>query len=158
MRKLPETVDEAKFLEGIKTVKKSRVKLALMLGFYQCLRVSEVAKLKPEDVDRGRGFLHILQAKGAKDRDVPIMKPVWKGLRHLPIGKHIRTLERWSQKHFGIKFHALRHSGATYYLNEKKVDIRHLQQLLGHSNLSTTQIYTHVTPENLRGAFEEVWK
>lgn len=163
-RKLPKTISEEQFLEGVKALKlrskatEERAKLALMLGFYQCMRVSEVVKLKPENVDRGRGYIHILKAKGNKDRDVPIMKPVARGLKLLPIGRDARTLERWANRFLGIKFHTLRHSGATYYLHVKKVDLRTLQQLLGHSSLDVTQIYTHVTPENMKNTFEEVWR
>ena len=125
MRKLPTTISEREFLERIKAVKCPKKKLALMLGFYQCMRVSEVVKLTTQDVDRGRGFIHIKQAKGSKDRDVPIMPPVLKGLKHLPVGKTVRTLERWANATFpGHHFHTLRHSGATFYLNDKGVDVR----------------------------------
>jgi integrase len=157
-RVLPKTISEEQFLEAVKSVKKDKVRLALYLGFYECMRVSEVAALQPENVDKGRGFLHVLQAKGAKDRDIPIMPPVARGLRHLPIGRDIRSLERWSKRILGVKFHTLRHSGATYYLNVKKVGIRALQQLLGHASLQTTQIYTHITPDELAAQFQEAWK
>lgn len=157
MLKLPETISEAEFLERLKAVERPKTKLAFLLGFYQCMRVSEVVKLQPADVDRERGFLHILAGKGNKDRDVPIAPPVEKGLKHLPIGKGSRTLERWAKRFIGLKFHALRHSGATFYLNQKKRDIRHIQQFLGHSRLSTTQIYTHVTPAELKEAFGGIW-
>ena len=158
MRVLPKTISEADFLVGLKATRSNQQKLALMLGFYQCLRVSEVVNLSRADVDRGRGFLHILNAKGGKDRDPPIMRPVLRGLKFLPIGKSIRTLERWSQSFLGVKFHTLRHSGATFYLNDKGVGIRSIQELLGHSRLDTTQIYTHITPEGLKATFEEAWK
>ena len=46
-------------------------------------------------------------------------------------------------------------SGATHYLNEKKWDVRYVQQFLGHSNLNTTQIYTHVSPQNL---MDKMWE
>ena len=161
MRKLPKTISEKEFLDTIKKVKKPHIRLAFMLGFYQCMRVSEVANLKPENVDRDRGFLHILNAKGGKDRDIPIMKPVLHGLRHLPIGIGTRALQKQFKKYFpreGVTYHSLRHGGATMYLNEKGIDVRQLQQLLGHSRLDTTMIYTHVTPENLKDKFEDVWK
>ncbi len=158
MRVLPKTISEEDLQKGVKAAESNWQKLALLLGFYQCMRVSEVVGLTRVDVDRGRGFLYILKAKGRKDRHVPIMPPVLRGLKFLPVGKSIRTLERCSQDLLAIKFHTLRHSGATFYLNEKGVDIRFIERLLGHSRLDTTQIYTHVTPEGLKETFEEAWK
>lgn len=158
MRILPKTISESEFLEGLKKVKNNKIKLAFMLGFYQCMRVSEVVKLQLDNVDKERGFIHIKQAKGEKDRDIPIMPPIRAGLNHLPVGIGIRWLQKLAQRYYGVKFHTFRHSGATMYLNDKKVDIRQIQQLLGHSRLDTTQIYTHVSPIQLKEAFEEVWK
>ncbi len=158
MRKLPSTISEQEFLEGLKKVKRPKLKLAFMLGFYQAMRVSEIVNLKQENVDMDRGFIHILQAKGKKDRDVPIMKPVKYGLRYLPIGLGVRSLEKWVKVYWpNIHFHSLRHSGSTFYLNVKGVDIRHIQELLGHASLETTQIYTHVSPKNLKDKFGEIW-
>jgi len=158
MRKLPKTISEAKFIEGFKQVKKHHIKLAFILGFYQCLRVSEVVALSKKHIDLKRGFISIKQAKGCKDRDIPIMKPVRSYLKYLPVGVGVRALQKQVKKYWPeIKFHSLRHSGATFYLNEKGVDIRFIQQLLGHSRLDTTQIYTHVTPKNLRSVFDNVW-
>src|SRR3989338_5258920 len=158
MKKLPKTISESEFLEGTKKLKDNKHKIAFMLGFYQGMRVSEVVNLLPENIDRERGFIHIKEAKGNKDRDVPIMPPVLSGLKHIPIGIGIRWLQKLSQRHYGVNFHTFRHSGATFYLNDKKVDIRQIQQLLGHSRLDTTQIYTHINPTQLKNAFEEVWK
>ena len=155
MKRLPKTITEAEFVEGMRKVKKKHIKLAFLLGFYQCMRVSEVVSLKREHVDFERGFLHIKDAKGGVDRDVPIMKPVKSMLKFLPVGVGVRALQfqvkrYWPQLHF----HCLRHSGATFYLNDKKIDIRFIQQLLGHKQLSTTQIYTHITPNQLKEVFE----
>jgi len=156
--KIPITINEAEFVETLKKIKNKKVKLALMLGFYQCLRVSEVVKLTKDEVDIKRGFINIKEGKGKKDRDVPIMPPVLKGLKYLPISKSVRTLERWAKKFYPtLHFHSLRHSGATFYLNEKGVDIRFIQTLLGHANISTTMIYTHVTPKNLKEIFDASW-
>jgi len=157
--RLPTTISENEFLTTLRKVKQPRLKLAFMLGFYQCMRISEVVGLMPEDIDRGRGFIHIRQAKGKKDRHIPIMPPVLRGLGNLPIRMPERTLRYNLKKHFpALKFHDLRHSGATFYLNEKGLDLRYIQRLLGHARLDTTQIYTHVSPENLRNRFGDIWK
>lgn len=122
------------------------------------MRVSEVIKLKASDIDKERGFIHILAGKGNKDRDIPIMSPVMRGLTHIPVGIGIRAMQKALKKHYPeLHFHSLRHSGATMYLNEKGIDIRMIQQLLGHSRLDTTQIYTHITPENLKTKFDKLW-
>lgn len=161
-RVLPKTIGEKEFLEILKKTKDKKLKLAFSLGFYNCLRVSEVKNLRSQDVDKHRGFLHLKQAKGHKDRDVPIMAPVKNGLRYLPIEVSIRTLQRAIKKagnYIGkdIHFHTLRHSGATHYLNKGGVDIRHIQTLLGHSRLTTTEIYTHITPDALKDVFTRMW-
>ena len=157
MRVLPKTISENDFLETIKKVTNPKYKLAFMLGFYCGLRVSEVVNLKAENIDPN-GFIHILAGKGKKDRDIPIMKPVESGLKHLPIGIGDRGLQKAIKRYFPeLHFHSLRHSGATMYLNDKKLDIRQIQQLLGHSRLDTTQIYTHISPSQLKDAFAEVF-
>jgi len=156
---LPKTISETEFLEVLKRIDNQKYKLAFMLGFYECMRISEVINLTQENIDKERGFIHILSGKGKKDRDIPIMKPVQRGLVHLPINLSARGLLKAFKKYFpAYHFHTLRHSGATYYLNEKKVGLRQLQQLLGHSRLDTTQVYTHITPVELKHSFEEIWK
>jgi len=159
MKKLPVTMAEQEFIDGIKKVKRSKVKLAFMLGFYQCMRVSEIVALRKQHIDYSRGYIHILNAKFGKDRDVPIMKPVKSGLKHLPVNISIRQLQRLVKKYWPkIHFHILRHSGATCYHNDKGVDITFIQQLLGHSRLDTTMIYTHISPKQLSNVFEKVWE
>jgi len=150
-RKLPETISEKEFISFIKNIDKKHYKLAFMLGFYCCLRVSEVVNLKPEHVDRGRRVIMIKQGKGKKDRNIPLPPQLVKGLSYLPVGVGDRALQiafkKAAIKYLGrdLHFHTLRHSGATHYLNKKKWNIRQVQQLLGHSQLSTTAVYTHVT-------------
>ena len=163
MRKLPKTITEKELLKVVKATKSKKYKLAFMLGFYQCLRVSEVVKLLPEHVDKERGYLHLLQAKGAKDRDVPIAPPVLKGLKYLPISCSVRTLQRQLKEiakkvlDVDIHFHTLRHSGATFCINVLKIDVRHVQFMLGHARITTTEIYTHITPEAHKKRFDEAW-
>ena len=157
---LPKTITEDEFIILMKNIRAQHHKLAFALGFYETMRVSEVIGLTPDDVDYTRRLIHIRQAKGGKDRMVPIAPEVMKGLKHLPIRITDRALnyalKSYSQKILkrDIHFHTLRHSGATHYLVKKKWDIRMVQMLLGHSRIDTTMIYTHVTPENL---IEKMW-
>lgn len=159
-RKIPKTISEQELKLILSLTKKLKLRTAFLLGFYQCLRVSEIINLNPEDVDREKGFLHIKQGKGKKDRDIPIMDKAKFHLRYLPIKisrqglhKSIKTKAKKILKK-DIYFHTLRHSGATYYLNEKHIDIRFIQDFLGHARLSSTQIYLHVNPNQLKEAFQ----
>lgn len=154
-RKIPQVITEEELVQLMQVEPKLKYRYAYALGFYECLRVSEVVHLGKEHIDKQMRILHIKEAKGHKDRDIPIAPEVWKGLKFIPIGCSIRTLQR-NFKQAGIKalnknlhFHILRHSGITHYLNKKKWDIRQLQRLAGHSKISTTEIYAHVNPEDL---------
>lgn len=156
--RIPETIKEEELLKIVndKELKdKPKKRLAYLLGFYNCLRISEIIKLKPEDFTPNDKLLHIKEAKGNKDRNIPIAPEVAKLIKHLPYGKGIRGLQKAFAKDslriLGKRhhMHTLRHSGATYYLNEKHWDIRQLQVFLGHSNIAMTQRYTHVNPEAL---------
>lgn len=162
-RRLPEVINEPDFMKLLKACKNEKHKLAFSLAFFCGLRVSEVTKLKPEDVDLGRGMLFIREAKGKKDRYVPIPPPLIKGLKHLPVGVGDRALQIAINK-LGLEvlgkkhhFHTLRHSSATLYLS-RGMNIRQVQQLLGHSRLDTTMIYTHVSPDDVKAKMEEIWK
>lgn len=164
VRILPKTITEDEFLSLVKATDNNELKLAMTLGFYQCMRASEILDLKQDNIDLKRGFIHILQAKGKKDRDIPIMRPVKKGLKHLPINliyrTYLRKIKRLAKEVLDkeITSHTFRHSGATFYLNKKRVDIRIIQNLLGHSRIDTTQIYTHVTPESQKEIFDKIWE
>ena len=75
-QKLPEVITEEQLQAIVNSTKNNKHKLAFMLGFYECMRVSEVAKLKPENVNREMKLLNIKQAKGSKDRNIPIAPEV----------------------------------------------------------------------------------
>ena len=154
-RKIPQVISEEELIQILEVVIKPNIKYAIALGFYNCLRVSEVINLKKEHIDKGMKMFHIKEAKGHKDRDIPISPKLWKGLKFIPINVSIRTLQRHF-KQAGLKainkdlhFHTLRHSGITHYLNKEQWDIRQLQRLAGHSKISTTEIYAHVNPQDL---------
>ncbi len=179
-RSLPKalTKAEVKKLLGVISPLKKRDRLIVLLLYGTGLRVSELCNLKIKDVDLDRGIITVRGGKGAKDRIVPLSKPVIEEIReylasrndnseYLLVEERREKKDRISPKtvwyilnkygkRIGIKVtpHMLRHSFATHML-ENGVDIRIIQEILGHSNLSTTQIYTKVTVEHLKKAQEK---
>jgi len=114
-RKIPEVIQEEDIIKILNGAKNERDRLAYALGFYECMRVSEVVNLLPEHIDKGQKLLRIKQAKGKKDRNIPIAPEVMRGLKHIPIGVGIRALQvsfgKVTEKVLGrrINFHTLRH-------------------------------------------------
>ena len=154
-----------------------RDRALLELMYAAGLRVSELVTLKQSDVDL-HGGLVLCHGKGSKERRVPIGKSAihwvqrYLAIREAfgpPITPHLflnrgRTITRhfaWSMirkyaSKAGIKEispHTLRHSFATHLL-QNGADSRSVQALLGHSDISTTQIYTHITDRHLRSAYD----
>ena len=151
---------------------------ALMELMYAAgLRVSELVSLKLEDVDLMAGLV-VCHGKGSKERRVPIGKSAIHWLQqHLAVkaaygqatspflflhrGRpmtrhHARSVIKRYAASAGVKDispHTLRHSFATHLL-QNGADSRSVQALLGHSDISTTQIYTHITDRHLRSAYE----
>ncbi len=146
---------------------------------YACgLRADEIRGLRVDDVDFESESVRV-RGKGGKERVVPIGEPAQKALRrYLDVarpalagrgddepalfvskrGRRLHTsdirrrLERWVREAGlagGVSPHVLRHSFATHML-EGGADLRSIQELLGHSSVSTTQIYTRVEPGRLR--------
>ena len=159
--KIPETITEEELIKILKAVKKKHHKIAFLLGFYAAMRISEIVNLKPEHIDRGQRLIRIKQAKGSKDRNIPIPPQAIRGLHNIPMKCGVRALQiafkGYAKKILNkdLHFHILRHSGATHYLNKKKWSTRQVQQLLGHSKIQTTEIYTHVTPQVL---IDRMWE
>lgn len=144
--------------------KKHRVMLKLCYGMG--LRVSEVVALKLSDIDSVSMLVRVEQAKGKKDRVVVLPKSVLKELREYYLEyrpkeylfqgqnggqysiRSVQAVFKQALSKAGVKkkigIHGLRHSYATHLL-ETGTDIRLIQELLGHSNLKPTEIYTHVT-------------
>lgn len=164
MRRIPTVIIGEEFNSLLKVTKRPRHRLAFKLGFMLGLRVSEVVKLLPSDVDFKRKLILIRQGKGGKDRIMPFPELLERDLKLLPIGCKIRALQRILKRKAvkagitkDIHFHTLRHSFATFWLENGK-DLRSIQQALGHARLQTTEIYTHVSNKFLSKQMEELWK
>src|SRR3989344_300810 len=153
--RLPETITEEELIKILEATIKPYHKLAFALGFYCCMRISEIVNLQPHNIDRQLKLIHIKQGKGNKDRNIPIAPEVMKGLKHLPIKCGIRALQiKFKQiakevLNKDLHFHCLRHSGITHYLTKKRWSSLEVQRLAGHSKITNTQIYAHINPQDL---------
>jgi len=146
------------------------------------MRVSELCGLDLADLDRDRQVVRVF-GKGSKERTVPVGKPAWRALdtwiatgrsalathesgNALFVGErgariNPRVVRRAAHRALRIVEgapdlgpHGLRHAMATHLL-EGGADLRSVQEMLGHASLATTQIYTHVSDDRLRRAFEQ---
>jgi len=153
---------------------------AILELMYACgLRVSEAVDLKLSDIDVDAGIL-TCTGKGNKTRKVPMGKSAIEWLkRYLDIRREKENIEVSNifVSHLGkpinrqtififikeyaekiglpdVSPHTLRHSFATHLI-QNRADIRSVQQMLGHADISTTQIYTHMTDAHLRQTYEK---
>lgn len=158
---LPKVIDGHFILSKINSIKNKKHKAIIMLGYSTGMRVSEVINLKISDIDSQRMIIHINQAKGRKDRIVPLSQKMLETLReyyseykpkiYMFNGQFESKYSSQScnqiVKHYlGNKyhFHLLRHSCFTTML-ENGIDLRIIQKMAGHSSSKTTEIYTHVS-------------
>ncbi len=166
--------------EGTPIAKRDLAMVEVLYG--TGIRVSELVGLNLADIDRDRNTLRVI-GKGNRERIVPLGIPALKALENwLNSGREeLVTKESDSSVFIGSRGkridqrvvrdvvyeatnalgknlrlgpHALRHSAATHLL-EGGADLRTVQEILGHSSLATTQIYTHVTEERLKTAYEQ---
>jgi len=164
-KKLPRVIDGEFIKERLNKIENLKHKSILTLTYSVGLRVSEITNLKIEDIDSKRMLINIKNAKGRKDRIVPL-SPVVLGLlrdyfkQYRPkeylfngqtttqysIGSCQKIYKKYIENHGHI--HTLRHSCATNLL-EKGTDLVIIQNILGHSSVKTTQIYTHVSSQLL---------
>lgn len=155
---------------------------AVLETIYSCgLRVSELCGMVAEDIFWGEQIVRV-RGKGRKERLVPIGEPAlgaieayWKALPFTPGGDMpvfyskskadkavYPVLVQSRLKRYllaagldsGLTPHKLRHSYATHLL-DAGADLRSVQELLGHENLATTQVYTHLTTDRLKKAYDE---
>lgn len=170
-QRLPEVLSRNDIVLLINSTDNGKHRLLLALSYGAGLRVSEAVDLRVRDIDLDELIIHIKQAKGKKDRVTVFPERLVNDIRNLIAGKNpdefvfsgmrgrkltTRTAQKvfeTSLKKSGIikpaSFHSLRHSFATHLL-ENGVDVRYVQELLGHRNIRTTQIYTHVTNPSIR--------
>ena len=155
--------------------------VAVLETIYSCgLRISELCGLQADDIDWSQQIVRV-RGKGKKERQVPIGKPAldaieryWEILKQSPAGAspvfysetttraplHPVQLSRRLKQYLALAGldpsltpHKLRHSYATHLL-DAGADLRSVQELLGHAHLVTTQIYTHVSTERLKKAYD----
>jgi len=184
-KKLPVVLDVAKVARLVQSPPEDAVSglrdRAILETLYSAgIRVSELVGLDLDDVDFISGVIKVL-GKGSKERMVPIGEPALAAIRRYveerddakvrdrdavflnKSGKRLtdRSIRRIIDKYIRacsiqehISPHSLRHSFATHLL-DRGADLRSVQELLGHMNLSTTQIYTHVTMERLKTVYDK---
>ena len=162
---LPKMLSKAEVKRLFGHVSNKKHLLALKLCYGMGLRVSEVVKLKLENIDSSRMVVQVVGAKGKKDRYVPLPNSLLSELRdyykayrpkdYLLEGQYggayskgsvqqvfKRTMKK-ARIYKKIGVHGLRHSYATHLL-EAGADMRFIQELLGHNSIKTTQIYTQL--------------
>jgi integrase/recombinase XerD len=174
-KKLPVILSVEEVLTILGRVRLPRYRVCLATIYSCGLRLQEGTHIQVRDIDSSRGMLHVRHGKGGKDRYVPLPErtvellreywrthrnPTWifpsEGKDHIELSKSIEPMHKSSvQDAFraalketkinkAASVHTLRHSWATHLL-EGGVNLRLIQEYLGHSSPTTTSIYTHLT-------------
>ena len=181
--KLPQKLPKVMTIEEIETILKQNLtpeQKVIVELLYGCgLRVSELVNLELNNIDINARYLQCT-GKGSKERIVPLGKKACKAIKdYLPQRDYLinksrrntkkllitetgRTLtrqdvynfisEQGKKIHKHISPHTLRHSFATHLL-ENGADLRIVQELLGHSDVATTQLYTHISKKRLKDVY-----
>ncbi len=183
-QRLPSFLDEQQVTRLLETPPattwKGRRDRALLETLYSTgMRVSELTGLNLDDLDEISGTV-MVRGKGKKERLCPIGETALKTIRAYLVQRPnklrvpyaifvsqkrtrltVRHVDRLVARYVrlaglpaSISPHSLRHSFATHLL-DRGADLRSVQELLGHSSLSTTQIYTHVTPQRLKKVYDQ---
>ena len=168
-KKLPVILSKEEIERLISSTKNINHRLIIQVGYSAGLRISEIIYLHWKDIDFDRNLIHLKRAKGKKDRIVMLSLKVKENLMNLTPNKEgyvfltnrdgkytQRTIQKIIENaaikagiRKSISPHTLRHSFATHLL-ENGTDIRYIRDLLGHSDISTTLIYTKVSNKNIR--------
>ena len=167
--KLPIVLNKEEIGKMLEATLNLKHRLVLMFLYYTGIRLNEVVNLRWDDIDFQRDVIHLKTAKGEKERIIFLHEKLKRFIEYFNIKKEgfvflsnlgskydkrtIQAIVGNAAKKAGIGKrttpHILRHSFATHLL-EAGADIRHIQKLLGHSNLQTTQIYTHVANKDIK--------
>ena len=172
IKSLPNVLSKNEVLSMVRSIKNIKHRSVVVMLYGSGLRISELIDLEIRHIDFERMQVRIIQAKGRKDRYVGLAQmaailvknymELYKPEQYLFNGKDggkysgesIRNIVKKAAKDTGITKrvtpHTLRHSYATHLL-ESGVDLRYVQELLGHAKPETTMIYTHVTKKQLVG-------
>lgn len=165
-QKLPIVLSQDEIQRMFTVCENTKHKVILSL-LYSCgLRVSELINLKWANIDRGRMVINIINAKGGKDRQVmldtaliPLLEKYYRDYRsqtyilngqfdlqysERSVGEVVKQLAAKAGIHKRVYTHLIRHCNATHLL-EAGTDINLIQKLLGHANVKTTMIYTHIS-------------
>ena len=170
-KRIPIVLTKKEIIKLFEAINTKKSKLIVTLIYAAGMRVSELTGLKKQDLDFNEKIGHIRQAKGKKDRTFNIPDFLFLKLKkqvekepdseYLFPGRdgkemssrNIQKIVSHAAEKAGLKkevhCHTLRHSFATHLL-ENSIDIRKIQILLGHASLSTTELYTHISTEELK--------
>lgn len=168
-KKLPMVLSKEEIKQLIEGADTSKSKLIISFLYSTGLRVSEIVNLKVNDLNLDEKMGWVRAGKGKKDRMFILPEKIIEHIKDFrnkhqnyqylfsesePLTtRNIQKIIKHTAKKVGIPKkitpHTMRHSFATHLL-ENGTDIRYIQELLGHSNLNTTQIYTHVSTEELK--------
>ena len=167
--KLPEVLIKDEVKKLIDSTDNNKSRLIISLLYSSGLRVSELVNLKVEDLNLQKGIGWVRKGKGGKDRQIIISNNLANELKGYLENKkdniyvfskekalttrNIQKIIKRTKERAGINKkvtpHTLRHSFATHLL-EQGTDIRMIQVLLGHSSLNTTQVYAHISSEQIK--------
>jgi len=182
-RKLPEITSTESILKIYQLADEAEENPALIKVIFEllygcALRVSELCNLNFSDIDLSSNILKV-KGKGSKerivpvgDKSIPVIKQYLGSTEHISYNEPLlktkrgnriyprfvyRIINKYLSKVTDIKKkspHILRHSAATHML-DNGADLRAVKEILGHENLSTTQIYTHVSVERLKKTYKK---
>jgi integrase/recombinase XerD len=169
-KKLPEVLSREEVRTLIDSADTIKSRLIISMLYSAGLRVSELVNLKVNDINFKDRSGWVRRGKGAKDRVFVISEKLAEDLQYFintrgkenqfmfskakPLTtRNIQKIMQGTRRRAGINKkitpHTLRHSFATHLL-EQGTDIRVIQAMLGHSSLSTTQVYTHISTEQIK--------